>query len=877
MISEEKKNKINEIRKLKENNFRKKYLAWSAFHKEFSKQQSRNNSKPQSLKLYMKKIPNNNDHIFLSRLYNKNTLIHKKNKNLHTNYNSFNPYVTFMMSNATNYTFYDHNEYVQKSKQKIKSEHNSFYNSLQNSHKKAPKKFFGLDGKTLLTDLNEEKTFHKKNLTDLFMNTNVGMRTMMYLNNNKNNDSKLYTSFNKHFSIEDEKIANNVLFDVCTNNKDDKILMKEDRNKFYKEYDIDKKLSLEEEKKIENVIKNNDINNKQINYDQYIDVGKKFNGISTNAIKKNYKDPFNSQKKLKISKQLSKTLEKICIDLQCQKYQKEYDEICKFNIKANRMPHVKVFTKIIQKKPESLNNLQKKNKNRRISLIKNFGHKNLKEILANKVKDQIEKTSDKKLSRFENLSNLKLEVIIIPINHHPELRTLFSICFDEPNGIIYLYGGYGGKKFGDIWKCKLDEGKIEWTKIFNPMDDSEKEKKEHEKYNSYKNDIPEKEPCPRFGHTLNFYHNKLYVIGGQFDKWEKKINENEIFWYFDLNKKIWFNSLEEERRMKRKKMKKIFRFIPFVCDAIDKVNKNTNNNNSKEKKNEKNEIKKNKTANNSTNNTKTKKVQFKDKIIEKYTKKLKIMETNSNDKISDNLKTSYNNNNHSNEVFPSLRRNHISITVGSHIFLYGGFNTNGKYLNDCWIYDINSGKWEILQFTGKYPPPLAYHCGCLVLENDQISSELLNVYNKPNSNRKTLPLLKLDGIFFFGGMNENKIPTNLFFHMSIGNKPVIFDIPPINGKPPDARISATMNFASEINMLIIHGGRNDFKKQIFLNDITLLDMETLNWIHADYSNAIPFNRAEHASIAYGNQFIIFGGMTFEKLMNFDFTLVNMDF
>ena len=871
MISEEKRKKMNEIRKLKENNFQNKYLTWRAFHKEFSKNQSRNNQKPQSLKLYLKKTPTKIDHIFFSRLRNKNTLIYKGNKNLQTNYNSFNPYVTMMMTNATNFTMYDHNEYVQKQKPNMQSEHNSFYNSSQNSYKnyKSPKKFFGLDGKTLLTDFNEENTFHKNTLSDLYMKTTAGMRTMMYLSNIKNDDSKLTTSINKHFSMEDEKITNNVLFDVC-NSKGDKLLMKEDRDRFYKEHGIEKQLSLEEETGIDNIIRRNKSNNKQINYDQYFlsDTEKKFNCISKKIVKQKFKNPYSSQKKLKVSAQLSDTLEKIRIDLQCQKFQKEYDDICKFNIKANRMPHVKIFTKKYKKNSESINNSQKKNNLKRISIIKNLGCKNLKEFLANKIKDQLEGNPEEKISRFEHLSNLKLEVFILPINHHPELRALSSVCFDDPNGTIYLYGGYGGKKYGDIWKCKLDSGKIEWSKIYNPSKNVEKED-EHENYR-YKNDA-EKEPRPRFGHTINYYKKKLFVIGGQFFNWEKKLSKNEILWFFDLNRRVWFNSLEDERKIYKKKTKRIYEFIPFVYKTINKININNNDSNEEKNDNKNKKIE----YNNTTKNIK--KVKINEKMTAKSAKKLRINDINKNNELSDNIKTFYLPKDHSQEIYPCLRRNHLTISVGSHILLYGGFNIDGKFLNDCWIYDINSGRWDILQFTGKYPPPLGYHCGCLVLESEQISSDLLTVYNKPNSNRKTLPFLKLDGVFFFGGMNDNKIPTDLFFHMTIGNKPVIFDIPPTNGKPPEARISATMNFAPEINMLIIHGGRNDLKEPNFFNDITLLDMETFDWIHASFSNFIPYQRAEHGAIAFGNQFIVFGGTTFDHLMNFDLTLVNMDF
>ena len=93
---------------------------------------------------------------------------------------------------------------------------------------------------------------------------------------------------------------------------------------------------------------------------------------------------------------------------------------------------------------------------------------------------------------------------------------------------------------------------------------------------------------------------------------------------------------------------------------------------------------------------------------------------------------------------------------------------------------------------------------CLVLEQNQLINEALNVYYKPPSEKKTLRLLKSDGVFFFGGCNENKIPTNLFFKMVIGVKPAFFEIPEIRGLGPSPRIEASMNFNSENNLIVIY-------------------------------------------------------------------------
>ena len=78
-------------------------------------------------------------------------------------------------------------------------------------------------------------------------------------------------------------------------------------------------------------------------------------------------------------------------------------------------------------------------------------------------------------------------------------------------------------------------------------------------------------------------------------------------------------------------------------------------------------------------------------------------------------------------------------------------------------------------------------------------------------------------------------------------------------------------------MIIIYGGKNELKNESYMNDISLLDLETLDWIYPIFNNFIPPDRAEHLSIIIGNQLIIFGGTSAESLLNFDFILFNLDF
>ena len=493
-----------------------------------------------------------------------------------------------------------------------------------------------------------------------------------------------------------------------------------------------------------------------------------------------------------------------------------------------------------------------------------------------------------KYVRYEqNPEEFKLDIGLIKIRHHPILRTFSAISYDELRGLIYLYGGLGGKIFGDIWVCKFkyDIKKIVWEKIYTPPNTIG--------FEEFKG------PFPRYGHSMHFINNKLYVVGGEFDDWKKDYYKKDILWIYDIDKNEWelnenkstFQNNQEEHQSNKNKSKNESR--------INLKNINQNNIKKDEKRNKIisnakiNKFKDNQWTLSSKNFLKKNKIIGKEeRKVGFLNKKIRIKTVNINSvktrkkgielkNKDDNNEEKNNNNNIEDDemnklLYPCLRKNHASLFLGSSIFIYGGIDSNNNFLNDCWIYDLNKRKWDLLDFRGRYPPPLGFHSCCMALEKDQLNSPFLSIYNKPASNRKTLPLLKLEGIFFFGGINETKIPTNLLFQLTIGFKPATFEIPPTNGKPPSPRMCASMNFSPECNMIFIHGGKNDFLDDVHLNDIVMLDLETLDWIHPATNNLIPPSRAQHFSIVIGNQIVIFGGSNAESLLNFDFMMINVD-
>ena len=833
MLSEKLKEKISKIKNLKSENYLDKYFIFKTFYNSYKS--------PKRILSSPNKNQEINNKIFLSRLRSKNVKIFKEKSkvtnrilSLNSDYMYYSPYVTKMMTGGVDSTQYDSTKYT-------------LPKNDTNKNSKI-KKYFGIPGNTKITKAGT--------LSDLYSTTSLVSNTL-----SKKNSFSEQDIFKRKLNDEDRKIAEDFFIDY-SRNKNFRMFPKNSKKNFYEKYSIDNKLTIGEEIKINNILDKNKKNKsnlntifRSINSDEIFD-----NSIHTQAINRLYKDPYSSEKKMKIKKQVAKLIENLNINFQCEKYQKIYNTICELNIQKNRMNNVKVIPK------------------KKLKIFKFFNAElYLRDLDSNKILlEELERKKKKKrkrknnemiilkkpqtiYTRGEDLKEIELKVEYVPCIYHPEVRTKAAICFNREKGDIYLYGGLNGKKLADLWRFTFSQIKLGWKKIYEPNQNTDFEN----------------EPLPRFGHTIHFFNKKLYLIGGEFINWQNNEFREGIMCIFDLKDNAWdmmkykYNIKWYNKKREEKKLTFRNKILSYqeITESIESKRENKNNKNVISNKIINHNNLKNKLENNKSQQKHFNKNIFneKDKLI--IPKTININHNKNREKIDSE---------ESRNIFPELRRYHISLLIGTHIFLYGGETCFNKSLNDCWIYDLINNNWSHLDFIGRYPPPLFCHSACLVLEQNQLINEALNTYYKPPSEKKTLHLLKSDGVFFFGGYNESKIPTNLFFRMVIGIKPVIFEIPEIKGTPPCPRIEATMNFNSENNLIVIYGGRNDIKNEVY-NDMILLDMENMSWVHTKFWGENPRARSEHNAVVISNKIFVFGGADNENFINFNFTIFNLDF
>ena len=867
MFSQKLKEKICKIKKLKLDNYLNNYFIHKTYYSDYNS--------PKRILSSPNKIQDYNDKIFLSRLRNKNVKIFQtKSKStnrilgLNSDYMFYIPYVTKMIARGIDSTEYDSTKYTLSKKEETKDS------------KHQQKKYFGIPGNTLLT--------RRGSLSDLYSTTSLVSNTLSKMNSfsEKNIFQRTKNIDMESIIDKDRKTAEGFFLDSYRN-KNLKLFSKEDKKSFYEKYNIDHKLTIDEEYKINDIIERNrkEKNNLYSTF-KSLNTEDSFDGKThTQVFERQYKDPYNSFKKMKIKKQMMKIIENLNINFQCEKFQKEYNDICELNIQKNRMKNIKVIPK---KKLKIFKGFNAEQYLKKLEPTENsYLEKNKKKSKKDKKKQIIFFHKPQTIyARGIDLKEIELKVEYVPCVFHPEVRTKSAICFNEEKGELYLYGGLEGRKLADLWQFNFSQIKMGWQKIYEPKKESDFEN----------------EPCPRFGHTLHFYNKKLYVIGGEFTNWKQNLNREGIMCIFDLKNKTWdtmkyyydinwFNKKKEEKRLTLKKRILSFQEITNSIENKNEENENSNQLNDPYIYNKniryRNKLKDNKTEQHLVpNKTNIAKYNLNLRNNNKYShikeRNLFLKSIKSTKDINNDNKHIINNKlnseelNNSNNIYPEIRRYHISLLIGNQIFLYGGETPFNKTLNDCWLYDLNTQKWSLLEYIGRYPPPLCCHSACLVLEQTQLINEALNVYYKPPSENKTLQLLKSDGVFFFGGYNESKIPTNLFFRMVLGVKPVVFEIPEIMGIGPGPRIEASMNFNSENNLIVIYGGRNDLKNEVY-NDIVLLDMENMCWIKTIFWGEKPQERSEHNAIVISNKLFVFGGVNNYNFINFDFTIFNLDF
>lgn len=225
------------------------------------------------------------------------------------------------------------------------------------------------------------------------------------------------------------------------------------------------------------------------------------------------------------------------------------------------------------------------------------------------------------------------------------------------------------------------------------------------------------------------------------------------------------------------------------------------------------------------------------------------------------------------------RRNHIAGQVGYCMLIHGGIDDNGEFLSDSYILDIESLRWnELLAKEDHFKPfPVAYHSACVVLTSEKRTLNNFSIYKFPDLSKSPMNNIKYEGVYVFGGIDTDGVCNNQLRLLKCGKKPLEWLKINSEGLAPCPRFSASMSFHEDLEVLIIHGGRDDKSKEFVFMDTYLFDLFHFTWTKLNVFDYTPKRRSEHSAVISQNKLIIFGGMSIETFIGSELYLIELDY
>ena len=237
-------------------------------------------------------------------------------------------------------------------------------------------------------------------------------------------------------------------------------------------------------------------------------------------------------------------------------------------------------------------------------------------------------------------------------------------------------------------------------------------------------------------------------------------------------------------------------------------------------------------------------------------------------------------------IFLTLRRNHVACLVGQQMFIHGGVDELGEYLDDSYLLNLSGSYRWVKASTIAYGtlPKLGYHSCCLVCPMDIQKNAKFSVYRFPEititSISRINTQIKEKGIYFFGGKKSDlKDPSNKLWLLKIGRRPLEWTEIKANGKPPCPRYLCSMNYYEKGNFIIIHGGKTkSLRNENILKDTYLFELFRFEWIRVKYGcfESLVRPRFSHAAVIYKEKLIIFGGVNEKGFNGSNFFLIKLE-
>ncbi|EMS60218.1 Acyl-CoA-binding domain-containing protein 4 [Triticum urartu] len=236
---------------------------------------------------------------------------------------------------------------------------------------------------------------------------------------------------------------------------------------------------------------------------------------------------------------------------------------------------------------------------------------------------------------------------------------------------------------------------------------------------------------------------------------------------------------------------------------------------------------------------------------------------------------------------PKPRYKHGAAVVQEKMYVFGG-NHNGRYLGDIQVLDFKSLSWSKLEAkiqSESAEPVLVAPCAghSLIPSGNKILSvaghtrehteslsvkefdpqtstwSILRTYGKSPSSRGGQSVTRVgDTLVVFGGEGGGRSLLNDLHVLDL--ETMTWDEFESTGTPPSPRSEHAAACYADRYLLIFGGGSHS----TCFSDLYLLDMQTMEWSRPKQHGIIPEPRAGHAGVTVGDNWVITGGGNSKK-------------
>ncbi|KAI3809226.1 hypothetical protein L1987_25196 [Smallanthus sonchifolius] len=195
---------------------------------------------------------------------------------------------------------------------------------------------------------------------------------------------------------------------------------------------------------------------------------------------------------------------------------------------------------------------------------------------------------------------------------------------------------------------------------------------------------------------------------------------------------------------------------------------------------------------------------------------------------------------------PSARYKHAAVIAEEKLYIVGG-SRNGRYLSDVQAFDLKNLSWSTVKISTK-------------LDAENVT------HSTPTENFPAISghsMVKWGNkLLLLGG--HSKDTSDYVTVRFIDLESHLYGVMEATGKVPVARGGQSVSLVG--SKLIMFGGED--KNRQLMNDVHVLDLETMTWNIAETIQTPPAPRFDHTATVHANRYLqIFGGCTHSVFFN----------